>query len=281
MKIGFIGLGAMGRPMARNLASAGHEVVAWNRTLGVTVEGVGLAESAAAVGASAEPTVVMVSEEAAVRQVLFGPDGWCAGAAPDDTVIQSSTIGPQAASRVAADLAARGFRMLDAPVSGSVKPAEAGQLTVLGGGEPAEFERFESLFAAIAARTVVFGPVGAGSAVKLAVNGILISVVAAAAEALTWLIDTEPEVSLDELATVLERISPIVFSRTPAIAGSAPSGGFSLQQVAKDMELVRTLVPGSVLAAVADLASEAVAQGLADRDLAALGEAARRRSPGV
>lgn len=278
MAVGFIGLGAMGTAMAANLAAAGHAPIGWNRSAVDAPEGVTLADSARAVGAATGVAFVMVSDAAAVEEVLFGDDGWTAGAAPGSVLIQSSTIGPTATERIAARVEGEGFRYLDAPVSGSVKPAQAGNLVVLGGGDPDLFAQHAALFDAIGNRTVVFGPVPAGSSAKLAVNGLLVSVIAAASECLAWLGERAPEISVEDYASVIERISPLAAGRAASIAGTAPVGGFSLRQAAKDMELVAEEFGGAaVVEAVRDLARTGMSLGFEERDVACLGEAARAR----
>jgi len=279
MDVGFIGLGAMGRPMAANLAAAGNRVVAWNRSPVDPPDGVVLGESPQHLAREAGVVFVMVSNAAAVEEVLFGERGWAAGASPGATVIQTSTIGPTAVRPIAARLEAAGLHLLDAPVSGSVKPAVNRELVILGGGDPALFERFQPLLAAISARTVVFGPVGAGSAAKLAVNGLLISVVAAAAESLSWLTTKEPGIDIKAYASVIERISPLAAARAEAIAATAPAGGFSLRQAAKDMELVcEEFGTGGVMEAARGLTRSGLALGFADLDVACLGATARSRA---
>lgn len=278
MDVGFIGLGAMGRPMARNLATAGHRVLAWNRSPVEPPEGVSLVDSPRAVGEQTEVALVMVSAADAVEQVLFGEGGWTAGARPGAVVIQSSTIGPAAAKGIGARVEAAGFGFLDAPVSGSVKPAENAQLTILGGGDQGLFDLYQSVFEAIAARTVVFGPIGSGSAAKLAVNGLLVSVLAAAAESLSWATGGEHGLDVKTLASVIERISPLAAARAESIAGTAPAGGFSLQQAAKDMELVgEEFGAGGVMEAVRGLTRKGLDLGFEGLDVSCLGAVVRSR----
>ncbi|MDK1019746.1 MAG: NAD(P)-dependent oxidoreductase [Actinomycetota bacterium] len=278
MDVGFIGLGAMGRPMARNLAAAGHHVVAWNRSLVDPPSGVTLAKSPRAIGEQTGVAFVMVSAADAVEEVLFGESGWALEATPDSVVIQSSTVGPTAVRRIGTQVEEAGLRFLDAPVSGSVKPAERAELTILGGGDQELFDRCQSLFEAIAKRTVVFGPIGSGSSAKLAVNGLLVSVIAAAAETLSWLVDREPDIDIEVFASVIERISPLASARAEAIVGSASTGGFALRQAAKDMELVGDeFGMGGVMEAVRDLTREGLELGNGDFDVACLGSVVRNR----
>jgi 3-hydroxyisobutyrate dehydrogenase-like beta-hydroxyacid dehydrogenase len=264
--------------MVTNLVGAGNRVVAWNRSAFAAPDGAEAAGSPAAVGEAAGAAFVMVSDAAAVEEVLFGEEGWASGAKPGSVVIQSSTIGPTATAAIAERVESAGFRFLDAPVSGSVKPAENAALTILGGGDPDLFAQHQELFDAIGSRTVVFGPVPAGSYAKLAVNGLLISVIAAASECLAWLGERAPEMSAEDYASVIERISPLAAGRVPSISGTAPVGGFSLKQAAKDMELVGEEFGGAaIMEAVRSLTRKGISLGFDDRDMACLGEAARTK----
>lgn len=262
--------------MAHNLAEAGHRVSAWNRSPIDAPEGVLLVDSARTVGEQTGVAFVMVSAADDVDEVLFGESGWVEGARPGSVLIQSSTIGPTAAERIGAAVEAAGFHFLDAPVSGSVKPAERGELTILGGGDQSLFDRHQSLFDAIAKRTVVFGDIGSGSAAKLAVNGLLVSVIAAAAESLSWLVGRHPEVDVELFSSVIERISPLAAARAGSIAGPAPPGGFALRQAAKDMELVvDEFGTTAVMEAVRTLTRAGLEAGFAEQDVASLGAVVR------
>jgi 2-hydroxy-3-oxopropionate reductase len=178
-RIGFIGLGAMGGPMARNLLRAGYplslharrpEAVAPFVALGAQVR-----QSPADVAAHSDVVFTMVTDTAAVEAVVLGPAGIIGGAAPGTVVVDHSTIDPAATRRIAAALAARGIGMLDAPVSGGVMGAEAGTLVVMAGGEHALFERCAPVMAAYAQRLVHMGPSGTGQVAK-ACNQICIVV---------------------------------------------------------------------------------------------------------
>jgi 3-hydroxyisobutyrate dehydrogenase len=264
--------------MAANLAAVGHSVAAWNRSETTAPEGITLVESPAEVARHASVAFVMVRDAEAVEQILWGSDGWAGAARQGHVLIQSSTVSPGQARNLAERLSGEGIEMLDAPVSGSVEPAVAGQLTVLGGGKASLFHDHAPLFDAIAQLTVHFGDVGAGSASKLVVNSVLVAAMAAAAEGVTWLTEEVPNLDVAKIEEVLKRISPVAAKRAGALAGSAPSGGFTLELVAKDMDLADNAIPSSpVVSAVASICRAAAESGLRAKDLAALGEAARRR----
>jgi len=179
LRLGFIGLGAMGAPMARNLLRAGYTLSVHARRPEVLAPFVALgahaARSPAAVAAQSDIVFTMVTDTAAVEAVVLGHDGIIEGAAPGTVVIDHSTIDPAATTRIAAALGARGIVMLDAPVSGGVIGAEAGTLVVMAGGDEAVFARCSPVMAASAQRLVHMGPVGAGQVAK-ACNQICIVV---------------------------------------------------------------------------------------------------------
>ena len=142
-KIGFIGLGIMGQGMATNILAHGFKLNVWNRTRpkmeNLVQRGADSADKPADLAAKSEAVIICVTDEAAVEQVLFGPDGVSAGARPETLIIDMSTISPQASRQHAAALAAKGFSMLDAPVSGSREGADQGSLSIMAGGGGSRF----------------------------------------------------------------------------------------------------------------------------------------------
>ena len=178
MRVGFVGLGTMGGAMAANVARAGFEVSAWNRTPGRAAElgelGVRLAASPAEVAAASEVVVTIVSDTPDVEAVLFGEAGVAAGATRGSIVVDMSTIAPSATRDFAARLGARGVRMLDAPVSGGSEGAKKGSLSIFVGGDPADLERVRPVLASMGTTITHVGPIGAGQAVK-AVNQVILA----------------------------------------------------------------------------------------------------------
>lgn len=186
--IGFIGLGVMGAPMARNLLAADYEVVAWNRSpgaLATLVEaGARPADGPAAVAAAAEILITILSDDAAVREVLGGADGAIAAAPAGALVVDMSTVSPALARELAAEASERGVGFLDAPVSGGDVGARDGTLSIMVGGEPAEVERARPLFEVLGSRVTHVGAAGAGQVAK-ACNQVVVAVIfAGLAEAL-------------------------------------------------------------------------------------------------
>src|SRR5215467_16341603 len=149
MRVAFVGLGIMGRPMAANLIKAGHEVSVWNRSPGKEVEGARLASSPAEAAQGAEVVWICVSDTAAVEQVLFGPNGIEQSLAEGMIIADSSTISPAATRRFAERVAAKGVQYVDSPVTGSKTGAENGTLLFIVGGDEAVIERLKPLYAAM------------------------------------------------------------------------------------------------------------------------------------
>lgn len=190
-RVGWLGLGAMGAPMARQLAKNGHEVLGYDidsaRLAALASGGIRATASPAEAAEGAEVLAVMVATPAQVSDVLFGPGGAAAALPPSAVLLVMATIGPEAISAVAARLARRGVAVVDAPVSGGVARAAAGELLFMVSGEPGPVAAVRHLVSAMAAHVADAGQaVGDGQRLKL-VNQLLCGVhIAAAAEALAF-----------------------------------------------------------------------------------------------
>ncbi len=187
MKIGFIGLGVMGQPMALNLARAGTQLVVWNRTPercdALRDEGADVAETAADVYRQARIVITMMATDAALDAVLDrGTDAFAANV-EDHTIVHMGTTSAEYSRGLEADIRAAGGRYVEAPVSGSRKPAEAGQLVAMMAGDPAAVEEVRPLLKPICHETVVCGAVPSALLMKLSVNSFLIPMVTSLAEA--------------------------------------------------------------------------------------------------
>ena len=174
-KVAFLGLGIMGSRMAANLCRAGFEVHAWNRTRARADEladahGATVAETPAAAAAAAGLVITMVVDSPEVEAVLFGTDGAAEGLGQGGLAVDMSTIAPSASRAIGERLREQGIAFLDAPVTGSKPKAEDGTLTIMVGGEPAEYERALPLFEAMGQLVLHVGPQGHGSMVKLINN---------------------------------------------------------------------------------------------------------------
>ena len=188
MKIGFVGLGIMGRPMAVNLKNAGHDVLAPERK-SLTAEiraAVTVLADATAVAAASEVIIVMVPDTPDVENALFGAGGVAAGLTAGKLVIDMSSISPVATKDFAARIAALGCDYVDAPVSGGEVGAKAASLTIMCGGTDAAFARAKPLFDLMGKNITHIGDVGAGQVCKVA-NQIIVALnIQAAAEALVF-----------------------------------------------------------------------------------------------
>src|ERR1700741_612851 len=185
MRVAFLGLGIMGRPMAVNLVKAGNEVAVWHRTPGKTVEGARTAESPADAASGAEVVWMCVSDTRAVEAVLFGPQGAAETIAADAVVVDSSTISPSAEYEFAQRLKAKGVDYVDAPVTGSKVAAESGSLIFMAGGDQAVLARIEPLFQAMGKQVFRMGETSKGQAAKLVMNLQIAVIYEGFAEALT------------------------------------------------------------------------------------------------
>jgi 3-hydroxyisobutyrate dehydrogenase-like beta-hydroxyacid dehydrogenase len=178
-KVGFIGLGAMGGPMALNLVKAGFKLVVHDidqtKTAPLRAKGAELAGTAEAVAAEVERTIVIVETTDQAQAVIAGERGIIKGAKPGHIVLCMATIDPFAARTLADQLAAQGIAMLDAPVSGGTGRAQSGDLSVIVGGDAAVFAKCEDLFKPMGSRSFHVGPLGSGLAMKL-VNNMLVQV---------------------------------------------------------------------------------------------------------
>ena len=178
-KIGFIGLGIMGRPMSKNLLKAGYELTVFNRSRGPVDElaatGANAANSPKQVAENSNIVITIVTDTPDVEQVILGPNGVIEGVCQDMVVIDMSTISPSATRNIADKLREKGVEMLDAPVSGGDTGAIAGTLAIMVGGDRTVFERCLPIFNAMGKTITHVGGNGMGQTVKLC-NQILVSV---------------------------------------------------------------------------------------------------------
>jgi 2-hydroxy-3-oxopropionate reductase len=188
MKIGFIGLGIMGKPMAKNLLKAGHELVVYDILAAPVAE---LVKAGAKAGLSpkdvavkSDMVITMLPNSPEVKEVVLGKDGVIEGSRPGTMVVDMSSIAPLAAKEVAAALAEKGVEMLDAPVSGGEPKAIDGTLAIMAGGKAEIFEKVKPVLLKMGTSAVLCGEIGSGNVTKLA-NQIIVALnIAAMSEAL-------------------------------------------------------------------------------------------------
>lgn len=188
MKVGFIGLGVMGQPMALHLMAAGHDLAVWARrpesAAPLAAKGAAVCATPAELARRCEVVFTMITSSADVEGVALGPQGLIDGMAPGAVLVDCSTIAPDAARRVAAALSDKGAHMLDAPVSGGEQGAIDGTLAIMAGGEADVLERVRPLLECLGKRIVHVGPNGAGQVAKACNQIIMVAAIEAVAEAL-------------------------------------------------------------------------------------------------
>ncbi len=280
--VGFIGLGHMGLPMALNVARAGFDVIAYNRTIAkaqalATEAGTRVAPTPRAAASGADVVITMLADETALRSACDGDKGILAGLRPGTIIVDMGTSGPTAVAALAESVASAGGVLLDAPVSGSTATAEAGALTIMVGGPSETVAAVTPVLEAMGQRIYHLGSVGAGSAMKLAVNLVIFGIGQAISEALVLAesagIDREIAYDVFENSAVG---APMVKYRHEAFVrpGSVPTA-FSLNLAAKDLNLIDRLATAlgtSVPQSKTNLAQveAAIAAGLGELDMAAI-----------
>ncbi len=245
-KVGFIGLGLMGGPMAKNLLRAGFPLVVWNRTAAkadnLVRDGATLAADPREAAAMADVLITIVSDPPALEEVLFGPRGAFEGLRPGSVLVDSSTVSPDLARRVASACSTRRVDFLDAPVTGGTWGAEKGELVFMIGGKAEVLERVKPVLEAMGRRFVLLGPNGAGQTVKLGMNLLLALEVDALVEALALV--TGAGVPAERLIEVLQSSmgrSPLLDVKTPLILKNEFPASFPLRLMHKDMRLALEL----------------------------------------
>jgi 3-hydroxyisobutyrate dehydrogenase-like beta-hydroxyacid dehydrogenase len=279
-KCGFIGLGIMGAPMAANLVRAGHEVFEWNRTVakcGPLVElGARQADSPAAVVAAADITFAMLADPAAAEQVVFGPEGVLGGLKAGKGYIDMSTVDEGTSGNIARAVAEAGGRFLEAPVSGTKKPAEDGTLIILTAGDRGLYDETAALLDVMGKKRLYLGEVGSAARMKLIVNMIMGGMMSSFCEGLA--LGAKGGLVADDILEVLAAgaLANPMFAGKGALIGAGDfSPAFPLKHMQKDLRLATEL--GDILcqplpsAAAANQAFiKARAAGLGDEDFCAV-----------
>lgn len=239
MRVAYLGLGIMGRPMASNLVKAGHEVTVWNRSAGKEVEGARTATTPADAARDADVVWMCVSDTAAVEQVLLGPDGVESVLNEGMIVADSSTISPNATRRFAEHVRAKGADYVDAPMTGSKVGAEAGQLVFIVGGKEETIARLQPLFTAMGKANVRMGDVGKGQSAKLGMNLMIAMTFEGFAEGLTLAkkLGVDPEDFIGLIQQTMVR-SGVIDYKAPFVLKHDYSPNFPLRLMHKDIHLM-------------------------------------------
>ena len=280
MKVGFVGLGLMGQPMAKNVAKKGFALSVFNRTpekaLPLKEAGASLAASPKEAAMGAEAVVLMLTGPEAVDQVLDGPQGVLAGLESGKTIVNMSTVPPSYSRRLFERLKSRSIVVLDAPVYGSKKPAEEGALVILAGGPQAKVKEMEPLLLSMGKKVVYCGETGQGSSMKMVVNLLLGIMATGLAEAVN--LGQKCGLSTE---TVLETMlsgptqCPLFEFKKPMLISDNYGAQFALKHMAKDLRFILQTADETGAAAPAghvvfQLYRAAVGRGLSEKDYAAV-----------
>lgn len=272
-KVGFIGLGIMGGGMAGQLLAKGFELTVWNRNAAKAAElvqrGARLAATPAELAANVDVIVLMIRDDAAVREVVTGPQGALSTARPGTAFINMSTTTPVLAHELAKTLAAKGCTLLDAPVTGSKAAAASGQIGILVGGSAADLEAQRDVLSAMGNVTHV-GPLGSSATFKLANNSIAATLVAVLGEALALCEATglPRQMLVETFAATAARVCGL---KKDKIANREWSTDFALDLMCKDLKQIaetaqKANVPLPLITAVREIYEQGNRQGNAEKD---------------
>lgn len=247
-RVAVLGTGHMGSAMARRLAAQGFAVIVYNRTAARAEElaaelGAQVASSAADAAGRSDVIVTMVADDYALRDLCTGAAGILAGAQAGAVTVQTSTVLPDTVRELGDQFAERGLAFLDAPVSGSVTTAAAGELALMVGGDEQHLETARPVLEALASRIFRLGPVGAGAVVKLAVNGIIMALDVAVSEALVLAeaAGVERAVAYDVFAGGAVGAPFVQYKRDAFVDPGSVPVAFSFALADKDLSLILSL----------------------------------------
>lgn len=289
--LGFVGLGSMGGEMARRLLEAGHSVTGFNRTRSraqwLLDLGMAWGETPRAVAQSSDVILSMVRDTEALRAVTGGPDGLLAGLGPGKFYIDMSTVSPAASKQIAAQVAATGAKMFDAPVSGSLITLKAGQLSFMVGGDQDALEEIKPILQDIGPTVDYVGDNGLAAMMKVAVNLNLPVQILAFSESL--LLAEKMGISRELATTVLLNsvvASPALKYRFPMVLNMPEEPLFDVHMIQKDLRLALEAggelgVPLPTTAITDQFLNSAQGMGLGDKDFVILFDILRRLAGGA
>lgn len=280
MKIGFIGLGIMGKPMSKNLIKAGYELVVLDRNPSAVQELLGAGATTANtpkdVAAQADIVITMLPNSPQVKELALGENGIIEGAKPGTILVDMSSIAPLVSREIAAKLADKGIEMLDAPVSGGEPKAIEGTLSVMVGGKKEVFDTCYPVMKAMAGSVVLTGHIGAGNVTKLANQVVVALNIAAMSEALVLAAKAgvEPELVYRAIRSGLAG-STVLDAKAPLVMDRKFDPGFRIHLHIKDLHNVLETsheigVPLPLTAAVMEMMQALKVDGYGDSDHGAL-----------
>lgn len=286
MKLGWVGVGKMGLPMASHLLAAGHAVAACDLAPALVqaavARGARAAPTPAAAAHDAEVVFSSIPDDRALRAVALSETGVLAGARPGSVYVDTSTVSAEASAEVAAAAAARGVHYLRVTVSGNNKMAEAKALTIMASGEQAVYERLRPLLALFGPQQYYVGRGEQSRTLKLAVNLMVYATIAGLAEALA--IGRRGGVDWEQMLDVIAASaigSPLIKAKSGALKARDFAATFTCLQARKDLGLIAGAAAASgVLAPVAEIAArlieDCIANGGGEEDYAAMIKAVER-----
>jgi len=243
-KIGWIGLGNMGIPMAKNLLKANYEVTVYNRTKEKEKELIKLGATSAAspqeLIEKCDVVFTMLTNDDAVKEVYLNETGLLSKPKPNKLIINMSTISPETSRDIAEISSIQQMEFLEAPVSGSVKPAQDGTLIILVGGSAENYEKAKPLFDVLGKSSILLGEIGLGSSAKLAINYFLALNIQGLAE--TVLFAERNGVSRENMLTIVNEGAcgnGITNIKTPSLLSNQYPAAFSLKYLNKDLNLAK------------------------------------------
>ena len=276
IKLGWIGLGNMGNPMVKNLLKAGYEVAVFNRTKSKETElinaGATSVNSPEQLIATCDVVFTMLSNDEAVKNIFEGDLGLLSKPHPDKLIIDMSTIAPETSRYLSAKCTAQNINFLEAPVSGSVKPAQDGTLIILVGGTVENYKKAKPYFDVLGKLSVHVGGAGVGSSAKLAINYLLGLNLQGLAE--TVLFAEKNGVSKQDMLTIINEGAcgnGITKLKSAAILNNDDPAAFALKHLVKDLNLAKDAGLNSpLIKPLADSFDAAQNNGLGEEDAMAI-----------
>ncbi|MDQ0967731.1 3-hydroxyisobutyrate dehydrogenase [Flavobacterium sp. W4I14] len=255
-QIGWVGLGNMGIPMAEQLIKADYAVTVYNRSKNKEASlkemGASIAETPKALIAATDVIIVMVSDDAAIEQIFKGEEGLFSGGASGKIIVNMSTVSPSISKEMSKHCKTQGNFYLDAPVSGSVKQAETGQLVIMVGGEETAFNQVKPILEKMGKLAKLVGNNGAGNSAKLAINSLLALYAQGLAE--TILFANEQGIKTEDLLELINNAAiGNIFTKIKgdAIIADHYKAAFALKHIVKDLNLAKAEGISSPLAKTA------------------------------
>lgn len=274
-KIGWIGLGKMGNPMCQQLIKAGYQILVYNRSKGkeeaLRMMGAVAASSPASIIQQADVIILMVSDDQAVWDIFSGEQGLLQAKTRGKLIINMSTVSPSISKALTTVCKEQGNNYIEAPVSGSVKQAEEGQLVIMAGGEETGFEMAKPILEQLGKLVMLVGPTGAGNAVKLAMNIMLAFYTQGLAE--TVVFAQRHNIKIKDFVTLLSNSamgSPFIKMKGDAIMQDNYRAAFALKHLAKDLRLAKSEGLSTPLGEVAFQTFQQAEPALGEEDIIAV-----------